>query len=74
VPINAGYMVLNKEIFDLLIDDDTVLEREPLEQLVARSELKSYIHHGFWQCMDTSYEKKVLESIWEKGNAPWKKW
>ena len=72
--INAGYMVLEPEIFDLIKDDTTVFEREPLENLANRGELKSYMHKGFWQCMDNAREKAVLEKLVETGSAPWKKW
>lgn len=74
VPINAGYMVLNRDVFDLLADDKTGFEADALEALADRGELMSYVHHGFWQCMDTAYEKKVLETMWEEGRAKWKKW
>lgn len=74
VPINAGYMVLNPEIFGYLENDNTILEREPLERLAAEGQLMSYIHHGFWQCMDTKREQENLERCFLNGNAPWKKW
>ena len=73
-PINAGYMVLQPEIFDLIEGDQTVFEKEPLEKLAARGELMSYMHRGFWQCMDNVREKDLLEKLLEKGKAPWKKW
>lgn len=73
-PINAGYMVFNPEIFDYLEGDQTILEREPLTKLAAEGELMSYLHRGFWQCMDTAREKKVLEKYLSTGTAPWKKW
>lgn len=73
-PINAGYMVLQPEIFDLIEGDQTVLEREPLEILANKGELMSYMHKGFWQCMDNSREKAKLEILLEKNKAPWKKW
>ena len=73
-PINAGYMVLNPEIFSYIEGDAVAFEKEPLERLTREGELMSYIHRGFWQCMDTLREKKLLESLWEKGEAPWKKW
>ena len=73
-PINAGYMVLGPEIFDYIDGDDTVFEKEPLERLAAEGELMSYSHRGYWQCLDTKREKDVLESLWAKGQAPWKKW
>lgn len=74
VPINAGYMVLEPSVFDLITDDMISFENEPLEKLVADGELMSYIHKGFWQCMDTLREKELLEKLWENGTAPWKKW
>ncbi len=73
-PINAGYMVLQPEIFDFIEGDDTVFEREPLETLVEKGELMSYIHRGFWQCMDNAREKIMLEKLVESNCAPWKKW
>ena len=72
--INAGYMVLNKDIFNYISDDTTVFEKEPLEALVNKGELMSYVHKGFWQCMDNIREKAMLESMLEKNQAPWKKW
>lgn len=72
--INAGYMVLNSEIFDYIDGDSTVFEREPLEKLAAEGELMSYNHCGFWQCMDTKREKDKLEELWASGHAPWKIW
>ncbi len=72
--INIGYMVLNPEIFDYLDGDQTVFEQEPLNALVREKNLISYVHHGFWQCMDTLREKQKLEKLWESGNAPWRIW
>lgn len=73
-PINAGYMVLEQKVFDYLEDDSTVFEREPLEQLVKEGELMSYIHKGYWQCMDNIREKSMLEKLLQTNSAPWKKW
>ena len=73
-PINAGYMVLNPEIFDYIDGDDTVFEREPLEKLAKEGQLMSYMHKGFWQCMDTKREMDMLEKYLATGTAPWKKW
>lgn len=73
-PINAGYMVLEPEIFDYIDGDDTVFEKKPLETLAAKGELMSYMHRGFWQCMDTKREMDMLEKMLATGNAPWKKW
>ena len=60
-PINAGYMVLNPEIFDYIDGDDTVFEREPLERLAKEGQLMSYMHKGFWQCMDTKRDGYARE-------------
>ena len=73
-PINAGYMVLQPEIFDYIEDDRTIFEREPLERLAKEGELMSYIHKGFWQCMDTKREMDMLEKLLAANEAPWKKW
>lgn len=72
--INAGYMVLEPEIFDYIEGDGTSLEYAPMERLADSGELMSYQHTGFWQCMDTLREKHVLEKLWNSGNAPWKVW
>ena len=73
-PINAGYMVLQPEVFDLLKDDTTVFEKEPLETLANEGQLMSYMHRGFWQCMDNIREKEMLEKLLAADKAPWKKW
>lgn len=73
-PINAGFMVLEPKIFDYLENDATVFEKKPLESLAKEGQLVSYIHNGFWQCMDTKREKDELEKMWNTGDAPWKLW
>lgn len=73
-PINVGYMVLEPKIFDYLVDDTTVLEAEPMDNLAKDGELMSYRHDGYWQCMDNLNEKRILEKLWANGNAPWKLW
>lgn len=73
-PINAGYMVFEPEIFDYLDGDDCVLEDSPLNILAEKGDLMSYIHEGFWQCMDNIREKKMLERMLQNNTAPWKKW
>lgn len=73
-PINAGYMVLEPQIFDLIEGDKTVFEREPLEKLAQQGQLMSYMHRGFWQCMDNKREMDMLEKLLATGKAPWKKW
>ncbi len=74
VPINAGYMVLNPEVFDYIDDDNTIFEKVTLEKLAEKGELMSFLHKGFWQCMDNKREMDFLERCWEQENAPWKKW
>jgi len=73
-PINAGFMVLEPEIFDYLDGDNCVFEQEPMRHLAAQGELMSYVHRGFWQCMDNIREKDILEKLLEAGQAPWVKW
>ena len=73
-PINAGYMVLGPETFDYIEGDKTVFEKEPLERLANEGQLMSYMHKGFWQCMDSVREKQMLEKLLAAGQAPWKKW
>ena len=72
--INAGYMVLNPEIFDYLDGDNCVFEQAPLQKLAEQGQLMSYLHKGFWQCMDNKREMDLLEKMLATGNASWKKW
>lgn len=72
--INAGYMVLEPSIFNYLIDDKCVFEKVALTELAKEGELMSYIHEGFWQCMDNIREKQMLEKLLTENKAPWKKW
>lgn len=73
-PINAGYMVLNPDIFNYIKGDETVFERESLVKLANNGQLMSYKHKGFWQCMDTKHELNLLNKMWESDKAPWKVW
>jgi glucose-1-phosphate cytidylyltransferase len=72
--INGAFFVLEPEIFDFIDGDDTHFEMEPLGRLAAEGQLMAYRHTGFWQCMDTIREKKILETYWDNGNAPWATW
>ncbi len=74
LPINAGYMVLNPEIFDYIAGDSIAFEREPLEAVAAKGELMSFEHKGFWQCMDTKPQKDELEEMIARNEAPWMVW
>lgn len=72
--INGGFFVLSPSVIDLIDDDSTTWEQEPLKTLAARGELMAYEHHGFWQPMDTLRDKQHLESLWNSGKAPWRIW
>jgi len=72
--INGGFFVLSPKVLELLDQDDSVWEKEPLEHLAKSRELSAYEHHGFWQPMDTLRDKNYLEELWLAGNAPWKVW
>ena len=72
--INAGFMVLNPEIFDYIEGDSTVFEKQPLETVAAEGQLKAYMHHGFWKCMDTQRDREKLEEMIASGEAPWMVW
>lgn len=72
--INGGYFVFENEFFKYLsLDENLILEKDPLEKLVSARELCTYKHNGFWKCMDTVRDKEQLEQTWMKGNAPWMK-
>ena len=70
--INGGFFVFEPEIFDYLENDETILERSPLEKLANDTQLMAYKHSGFWQCMDTIRERNILEELWTTGIPPWK--
>jgi glucose-1-phosphate cytidylyltransferase len=69
--INGGFFVLEPKIFDLIRDDSTAFEREPLEACAARDELVAYKHDKFWQCMDTLRDRHLLDDLCKSGKAPW---
>jgi len=72
--INGAFFVLEPEVFDYIDGDDTQWEKEPLERLAAEGQLMAYKHEDFWQCMDTIRDKKLLETLWDSGRAPWATW
>lgn len=72
--INGGFMVFEPEIFRYLKDDQSILERDGLETLAREGQLAAFRHDGFWQCMDTLRDKRLLESLWLSTKAPWKVW
>ena len=62
------------DCFDLIDNDSTIWEQEPLSNLAKKGELMAYEHTGFWQTMDTLRDKRYLEELWESDRAPWKQW
>ena len=70
--INGGYFIIEPEFFELIENDNTILERDPLEKAVSIGELMAYHHDGYWQCMDTKRDRDLLEELWQAGDAPWK--
>lgn len=71
--VNAGFFVFEPGVFDYL-DDDCVLEEDPLARLARDGQLYAYRHEGFWQPMDTYREVGMLNDLWSSGDAPWKLW
>lgn len=72
--INGGFLVFEPEIFSYLHHDSDSMEVNLLEKLAEDKQLSAYKHEGFWQCMDTLRDKRQLEALWERGDAPWKVW
>jgi glucose-1-phosphate cytidylyltransferase len=72
--INGGFFVCQPQVLDYISNDNTVFEQEPLQNLAIEGQLLHYRHHGFWKCMDTLRDKKMLNEMWDSGNAKWKIW
>lgn len=72
--INAGFFVLEPQVLDYIDGDPSVWEKDVMPRLAEEGQLMAFPHAGFWQPMDTLREKQLLESLWEKGEAPWKRW
>jgi len=72
--INGGFMVLEPEVLDRVQKADVSLEMDILEPLAAEGQLHAFRHAGFWQCMDTKRDLRLLTSLWEGGSPPWKVW
>ncbi|RUT33270.1 glucose-1-phosphate cytidylyltransferase [Paenibacillus zeisoli] len=72
--VNGGYFVLEPAVFDLIENDATVWELDPLERLARDNQLSAFKHSGFWQPMDTLRDKVKLEEMWDTREAPWKVW
>jgi glucose-1-phosphate cytidylyltransferase len=72
--INGGFFVLEPEAIDYIDGDESSWEREPMTRLAQEDQLAAYRHTGFWHPMDTLNDKKVLEEMWQRGEAPWCLW
>ena len=72
--INGGFFVLSPQVLDLIVDDHSIFEREPMEQLSQQQQLHAFVHNDFWQPMDTLRDKNHLEELWATNKAPWKIW
>ena len=72
--INGAFFVVEPGVFDYIAGDDTIFEREPLENLARDGQLVAFRHESFWQCMDNLRDKVLLERLWASGDAPWKTW
>lgn len=72
--INGGYFILNPGAIDYVENDESIWERDPVERLAQDGQLMGYRHYGFWSCMDTLKEKKILEDLWTSAKAPWMIW
>ncbi|MBF0231407.1 MAG: glucose-1-phosphate cytidylyltransferase [Desulfamplus sp.] len=72
--VNGGFMVIQPNCLKYLENDETILEREPMEKFVEDAEMAAYQHNGFWQCMDTLRDMKYLNELWSTGKAPWMIW
>ncbi|RKD86201.1 glucose-1-phosphate cytidylyltransferase [Mangrovibacterium diazotrophicum] len=72
--INGGFFVVEPEAFNYIDGDQTIWERDPLENIASEGKLSAYRHHGFWHPMDTLRDKHTLEELWASGEAPWKIW
>lgn len=72
--INGGFFVLEPAALDYIEGDATPWEREPCEALAGDGQLRAYVHDGYWQCVDTLHELRLLRNAWDRGEAPWKTW
>jgi glucose-1-phosphate cytidylyltransferase len=72
--INGGFFVLSSKTINLIKNDKTIWERKPLETLAKNGELYAHKHNNFWFAMDTLKDKKMINQLWHKKNAPWKVW
>ena len=72
--INGGFFICEPEVFNYIDGDNTVWEKEPMEQIAADGQMMAFRHNGFWKPMDTLRDKQELEHDWMLNNAKWKSW
>lgn len=72
--INGGFFVLEPKVFDFIDINKEMFEQKPLEKISAQGQLSAYKHEGYWQCMDTLRDVKILNQQWDEQQAPWKIW
>jgi glucose-1-phosphate cytidylyltransferase len=72
--VSGGFFVLSPKVIDLIVSDETIWEKEPMEQLVNSNNMMVHRHTGFWQPMDMLRDKLLLEDLWSGGSAPWLRW
>lgn len=72
--INGGFFILEPGVADYIADNNTLFEQEPLEQLAKDGQLAAYRHSGFWQCMDTLRDVRLLNELWQTEQSPWRVW
>tara|TARA_B110000902_G_C14226713_1_gene557313 strand:- start:1033 stop:1614 length:582 start_codon:yes stop_codon:yes gene_type:complete len=66
--INGGFFVMQPEFLNYIKNDQTFLEREPMEMLTKKNQLIAFKHYNFWQCMDTKRDRDNLNIILKKRN------
>ena len=72
--INGGFFILEPEALAFIEDEATMFEQQPLERLAREGQLMAWRHEGFWQCMDTLRDLRLLNKLWDEDKAPWKIW
>lgn len=72
--INGGFFLLDPGVVDYVAGDETIWEREPIKRLAQEGQVVAYRHEGFWRCVDTLRDLRLLENLWDGGEAPWKVW
>ena len=73
--ISGGFFIFNKRFLELIPKgNNSILETKPFDRLVKKKKFNAFKHYGFWQCMDTMREKKILNKLWSSKKAPWKNW